>query len=54
VIVYNDKQWNNFFAATGRDDLRSHPKFATFCRTRRQYRHGLCRACPHLRNANHR
>jgi crotonobetainyl-CoA:carnitine CoA-transferase CaiB-like acyl-CoA transferase len=30
VIVYNDKQWNNFFAATGRDDLRTHPKFATF------------------------
>jgi len=30
VIVYNDKQWNNFFAATGRDDLRSNPKFATF------------------------
>src|SRR5258705_5205411 len=30
VIVYNDKQWENFFKATGRDDLRSHPKFATF------------------------
>jgi crotonobetainyl-CoA:carnitine CoA-transferase CaiB-like acyl-CoA transferase len=30
VIVYNDKQWDNFFAATGRDDLRSNPKFATF------------------------
>jgi len=30
VIVYNDKQWENFFNATGRDDLRSHPKFATF------------------------
>ncbi len=30
VIVYNDKQWQNFFAATGRDDLRSNPKFATF------------------------
>jgi crotonobetainyl-CoA:carnitine CoA-transferase CaiB-like acyl-CoA transferase len=30
VIVYNDKQWNNFFAATGREDLRHHPKFATF------------------------
>jgi crotonobetainyl-CoA:carnitine CoA-transferase CaiB-like acyl-CoA transferase len=30
VIVYNDKQWENFFAATGRDDLRSDPKFATF------------------------
>ena len=22
VIVYNDKQWQNFFDATGRDDLR--------------------------------
>jgi crotonobetainyl-CoA:carnitine CoA-transferase CaiB-like acyl-CoA transferase len=21
VIVYNDKQWENFFKATGRDDL---------------------------------
>ena len=30
VIVYNDKQWESFFAATGRDDLRSDPKFATF------------------------
>ncbi|MBR0937976.1 CaiB/BaiF CoA-transferase family protein [Bradyrhizobium jicamae] len=30
VIVYNDKQWENFFRATGRDDLRSDPKFATF------------------------
>ena len=30
VIVYNDKQWENFFAATGRDDLRNNPKFATF------------------------
>ena len=30
VIVYNDKQWENFFEATGRDDLRSDPKFATF------------------------
>jgi formyl-CoA transferase len=30
VIVYNDKQWQNFFEATGRDDLRNDPKFATF------------------------
>jgi formyl-CoA transferase len=30
VIVYNDKQWESFFAATGRDDLRRDPKFATF------------------------
>jgi len=30
VIVYNDKQWENFFEATGRDDLRANPKFATF------------------------
>jgi formyl-CoA transferase len=30
VIVYNDKQWNNFFAATGREDLRHHPEFSTF------------------------
>jgi crotonobetainyl-CoA:carnitine CoA-transferase CaiB-like acyl-CoA transferase len=30
VIVYNDKQWQNFFDATGRGDLRVHPKFATF------------------------
>jgi formyl-CoA transferase len=30
VIVYNDKQWENFFKATGRDDLRVNPKFATF------------------------
>ncbi|KJC51133.1 acetyl-CoA acetyltransferase [Bradyrhizobium sp. LTSP885] len=30
VIVYNDKQWENFFKATGREDLRSNPKFATF------------------------
>jgi formyl-CoA transferase len=30
VIVYNDKQWDKFLAATGRDDLRSDPRFATF------------------------
>src|SRR5215218_3477041 len=30
VIVYNDKQWQNFFDATGRDDLRTNSKFATF------------------------
>jgi crotonobetainyl-CoA:carnitine CoA-transferase CaiB-like acyl-CoA transferase len=30
AIVYNDKQWGSFFAATGRDDLRSNPVFATF------------------------
>jgi crotonobetainyl-CoA:carnitine CoA-transferase CaiB-like acyl-CoA transferase len=30
VIVYNDKQWNSFFQATGRDDLRGDPRFATF------------------------
>jgi crotonobetainyl-CoA:carnitine CoA-transferase CaiB-like acyl-CoA transferase len=30
VIVYNDKQWESFFKATGRDDLRTDPRFATF------------------------
>jgi crotonobetainyl-CoA:carnitine CoA-transferase CaiB-like acyl-CoA transferase len=30
VIVYNDKQWESFFNATGREDLRNDPKFATF------------------------
>src|SRR3978361_332032 len=30
VIVYNDKQWENFFVATGREDFRTNPKFATF------------------------
>jgi formyl-CoA transferase len=30
VIVYNDKQWENFFQATGRADLRKDPKFASF------------------------
>jgi crotonobetainyl-CoA:carnitine CoA-transferase CaiB-like acyl-CoA transferase len=30
VIVYNDKQWTSFFEATGRDDLRADPRFATF------------------------
>ena len=30
VIVYNDKQWQNFFEATGRDDLRCNPVFSTF------------------------
>jgi crotonobetainyl-CoA:carnitine CoA-transferase CaiB-like acyl-CoA transferase len=30
VIVYNDKQWNSFFDATGREDLRRNPMFATF------------------------
>ncbi|MGH6682083.1 MAG: CaiB/BaiF CoA transferase family protein [Bradyrhizobium sp.] len=30
VLVYNDKQWEGFFAATGRDDLRRDPRFASF------------------------
>jgi crotonobetainyl-CoA:carnitine CoA-transferase CaiB-like acyl-CoA transferase len=30
VIIYNDKQWDSFFAATGRADLRKHPMFADF------------------------
>jgi formyl-CoA transferase len=30
VIVYNDKQWLNFFKATGRDDLRDDPRFNHF------------------------
>jgi crotonobetainyl-CoA:carnitine CoA-transferase CaiB-like acyl-CoA transferase len=30
VIVYNDKQWDNFFTAIGRDDLRKDSRFATF------------------------
>ena len=30
VIVYNDKQWESFFKATGRNDLRRDPRFATF------------------------
>ena len=30
VVVYNDKQWDSFFKATGREDLRVDPKFATF------------------------
>jgi crotonobetainyl-CoA:carnitine CoA-transferase CaiB-like acyl-CoA transferase len=30
VIVYNDKQWDSFFAASGREDLRRHPMFADF------------------------
>ena len=30
VIVYNDKQWESFFKATGRDDLRDDPRFASF------------------------
>lgn len=30
VIVYNDKQWNAFFEASGRTDLRDDPRFANF------------------------
>lgn len=30
VLIYNDKQWNSFFEAAGRDDLRADPAFATF------------------------
>ena len=30
VIVYNDKQWNAFFEASGRTDLRDDPRFASF------------------------
>ena len=30
VMVYNDKQWQNFFAATGRNDLAADPRFSSF------------------------
>lgn len=30
AIIYTDKQWNSFFDATKRDDLRNDPKFSTF------------------------
>ena len=29
MLVYNDKQWQAFFAATGRDDLAHDPRFVT-------------------------
>ena len=54
VIVYNDKQWENFFKATGRDDLRARSQIRDLRRARRQYRHGLWRAGAHLRDAHHR
>ena len=47
VIVYNDKQWANFLAATGRDDLRKDPKFATFAGRATNIDHPLCRTGPH-------
>ena len=53
VIVYNDKQWENFFKATGRDDLRNDPKFATFAGRADEYRHRLCRARAHPRDQDH-
>ena len=53
VIVYNDKQWENFFKATGRDDLRADPEIRDLCRPRRQYRRRLCRTRAHLRDAHH-
>ena len=27
ALIYNDKQWDNFFKATGRDDMRTDPRF---------------------------
>jgi formyl-CoA transferase len=30
VIIYNDKQWDSFFAASGREDLRKHPIYKDF------------------------
>ena len=48
VIVYNDKQWENFFNATGRDDLRTQSEICDLCRPRRQYRRRLCRTGAHL------
>ncbi|CCD91475.1 putative Formyl-CoA transferase [Bradyrhizobium sp. ORS 375] len=32
VIVYNDKQWDAFFTASGRTDLRADDRFNTFAR----------------------
>ena len=54
VIVYNDKQWENFFKATGRDDLRSNPKFATFAGRAVNIDTVYAELGPHLRNAHHR
>ena len=53
VIVYNDKQWDNFIKATGRDDRRTNPKFATFSGRVAEYRRGLCRIGAHDAGAHH-
>ena len=54
VIVYNDKQWENFFSATGRDDLRKDPKFSTFAGRAVNIDTVYARARAHLRDADHR
>ena len=54
VIVYNDKQWKNFFDAIDRDDLRNDPRFATFHGRLAQHRPRLWRARPHHQDAHHR
>ncbi len=30
VLIYNDKQWSNFFGATGRQDLATDPRFVDY------------------------
>ena len=54
VIVYNDKQWQNFFDATGRDDLAQQSEVCDLRRPRRQYRRRLCRTGAHPRDQDHR
>ena len=54
VIVYNDKQWENFFEGHRPRRSAQRSQIRDLCRARRQYRHGLCRTGPHLRDANHR
>ena len=54
VIVYNDKQWENFFKATGRDDLRTDPKFATFAGRAVNIDTVYAELAAHLRSPHHR
>ncbi len=54
VIVYNDKQWENFFKATERDDLRNDPMFATFAGRAANIDTVYAELGAHLRGPHHR
>jgi len=50
---YNDKQWESFFKATGRDDLAPKSQIRDHSGRATNFDAVVCRTCPHLPDANY-